>query len=556
MDKGFLRKLIASVYIIFIIFIEVLGFAYSNQENDKFQENFIDFSYGWTVDGVEVRFPYEAENRFTISNTLPQVYDDQFLVFKCYYDSAVIYVDDKEVYRSLDQKLFNISSNVGKKEIHLKMKEEYSGKKIDIYLDLQESLYGSEIYESVISTRSGYGIYVLKNQWLQMVLSVVLLFYGLCEAIVAIYYIAKRSHMLRKLTFEALLYAGIFSICSSIWLLCQTRLLYIIFGNGTGFAILEIIIFLMMPLAFLELVRAVNFRISFVDNVIDGIIAIFIVSLFALCLIGVLDWGQIVIIAHLVDLVVLVLTSYYSYTSLKEAKRKSERRMIAIGNLTFLFVCLISLAMYINNIDSNYNIIIVTGLIVYISTQVGIIYKRIGLKVEEEAELVQVKELAYTDELTHLTNRRYFYEELQAFEDKELVRDTTVVYFDVNRLKYYNDNYGHDAGDELLLATAHCINGAFEDSSTAVISRIGGDEFIVMFVATEAEVKRRIEKFNKIASTWKGKYIDGFSASIGTASVRDYPNVSSEELCKLADDNMLENKSKFYAQSGHERRKN
>ena len=40
------------------------------------------------------------------------------------------------------------------------------------------------------------------------------------------------------------------------------------------------------------------------------------------------------------------------------------------------------------------------------------------------------------------------------------------------------------------------------------------------------------------------------------ASTRDYPDASAEELCKIADDNMLIDKSKFYSQSGHERRKN
>ena len=556
MDKGFLRKVVAVTYIILIIFIEMLGFAYSNQEDSKYHENYIDFDYGWTVDNVEVKFPYEASGRFTISNTMPQVYGDQFLIFNCYYDNFTIYIDNEEVFRSLDHKLFNVSSNVGKKEIHFPLKEEYTGKKIDIVLQLQKSLYGAEIYGASISTRSGYGLHIVKNQWLQLSVAIILFFYGLCEAIIASYFILKRSHILRKLSFEALLYAGIFAITASVWLLCQTRLLYVICGNGTGFAILEIITFLMLPLGFLELIRAVNFRISFVDNVLDGIIALSIVLVFVLCFFGVIDWGQTIIIGHLIDFIVVCLSVYYCYTSLKEAKRKSERRLIAFGNLTFLLVCLVSLAMFINNIDSKYNIVLVIGLMIYISTQVGIIYRRIGLKVEEEEELVQAKELAYTDELTHLTNRRYFYEEVASMADRELVRDTTVVYFDINRLKYYNDNFGHDAGDELLIAAAQCINDGFDDSSTAVISRIGGDEFIVMLIASETELNRRIDKFKSLSSKWKGKYIDGFTAAIGVATIRDYPEATVEELCKIADDNMLLDKKKFYSESGHDRRKN
>ena len=381
------------------------------------------------------------------------------------------------------------------------------------------------------------------------------MFSGFMEAVVGMHFIVKRSLILRKLSFEALVFSGFFSMLSSIWLLCQTRLLNVIFGNGTGFAILEIIVFLLMPLAFFELVRAVNFRVSIKDNVIDGILAMTILLLFILCMVGVLQWGEIVIMAHAIDIIVVLFVVYYSYTSIKEEKRQSERKLIAIGNLIFLLVCLVALAMYINNVDSDYNILIVLGLIIYIFTQVSLIYRRIGLKVEEEAELVQVKEFAYTDELTRLTNRRYFYEELKALEDREVQKDTTIVYFDVNRLKYYNDKIGHDAGDELLVAMADCLRQVFSECSTSVISRIGGDEFIVMLINCENDVNRRIEKFNQLASEWNGKYIHGFTASYGVASKRDYKDASLEDLCKIADNKMYEDKKRYYEETGYDRRR-
>ncbi|MBR4708108.1 MAG: GGDEF domain-containing protein [Pseudobutyrivibrio sp.] len=556
MDKGFIQKICVLIYIALILFIEMLGFAYSNQESGDFAENFIVYHDGWAIDGVDVNFPFDAPDTFRLTNTLPVVYEDQFLILTCFYDTYTVYVDGKEVMRSWESRLFNSTSDVGKKEIHVPMKKEYSGKEVVIYLNLQDSLYGAEVYHSFISTRSGYCIYLLKKNWLQLSLAVVLFFVGACEVIFATYFIFKKSKIVRKISFEALLYAGVFEITSSIWLICQSRLLYNIFGNGTGFGVLEIIVFLMMPLAFFELIRAANFRVSKTDNVVDGIIAIGILLLFIFCLVGLLDWGQIVTVGHFIDLVVFVIASYYSYTSIRETKKLSERRVIAIGNIGFLLICFIAIAMYINDLDSPYNVLIVFALLIYISTQVGLIYRRISIKVEQEAELVQAKEFAYTDELTHLTNRRYLYEELSLMDDKTLLPDTTVVYLDVNRLKYYNDNYGHGAGAELLIATADCLREAFEDSSTSVISRIGGDEFIIMLIASDSELRRRIDKFYKLSSNWKGKYVEGFTVSIGVATSRDYPNASAEELCKYADDKMLADKAKFYSRTEFERRKN
>ena len=108
----------------------------------------------------------------------------------------------------------------------------------------------------------------------------------------------------------------------------------------------------------------------------------------------------------------------------------------------------------------------------------------------------------------------------------------------------------------MLIAAAQCINDGFDDSSTAVISRIGGDEFIVMLIASETELNRRIDTFKSLSSKWKGKYIDGFTAAIGVATIRDYPEATVEELCKIADDNMLLDKKKFYSESGYDRRNN
>lgn len=554
MDKVFIRRVTVTLYIILIVFITFLGFAYTNQDNSKFGENFIQYENDWTCDGIDLVFPFEFKEAFDMENVLPQVYGDQFLIIKCYYKKVVVFIDDVEVYRTLDNYLFGATSDVGKKEVHIPMKPEYSGKKVRVTIDLQDSLYGSEVYGCFISTRSGFAVYILKKQWLQFVVLVILMFSGICEVLIGIHFMLRRSLILRKLSFEAMVFSGFFSILSSLWILCQTRLLYTIYGYETGFGVLEIVVFLMMPLAFFELIRAVNFRINLIDNIIDGILAVSILGMFVLCIFGVIEWGNIVIVGHAIDAVVLALGAYYSYTSVKTEKRKSERRLIAIGNLSFLAVCLMGLAMYINNIDSNYNIIIVLGLTVYISTQVGLIFRRVGLRVEEEAELVQVKEFAYTDELTRLTNRRYFYEELRALQDKEPVKETTIVYFDVNRLKFYNDTMGHDAGDELLVGTAKCLKEAFSECSTSIISRIGGDEFVVMLIAPRAEVERRIERFRDLASKWRGQFVDGITASVGVASIKDYPSSSLEELCKHADDNMFLDKKKFYAESGYERR--
>lgn len=52
---------------------------------------------------------------------------------------------------------------MGKKEAHVLLKPEYSGKKVEAKIQLQHSLYGAEFYDCYITTRSGYGIITLKK---------------------------------------------------------------------------------------------------------------------------------------------------------------------------------------------------------------------------------------------------------------------------------------------------------------------------------------------------------------------------------------------------------
>ena len=296
MDRGDIRRNLVILYSIIIVFIIGIGFLYSNQSNSKINENYNEFQANWIVDGSKITLPYATEGLLTATNHLPVVYVDQFLIIKIYYEYANIYVDNKLIYRNTDNKLFNVfSTDVGKKEIHVPMKPEYSEKEVRIEVKLQESPYGAEFYDAIISTRSGYAISVLKKEMAAVTLFVVLVVSGLMEVNLGLYLIVRKSRILRKLSFQALVYAGLFSILAGIWLVCATRIPYIIFGHMTGFAIMEIVSFTLLPLAFLELIRAANFRVSSIDKFLDSFFALLILTLFILCIVGVIDWGDIVL---------------------------------------------------------------------------------------------------------------------------------------------------------------------------------------------------------------------------------------------------------------------
>ncbi len=98
-----------------------------------------------------------------------------------------------------------------------------------------------------------------------------------------------------------------------------------------------------------------------------------------------------------------------------------------------------------------------------------------------ERRLDQLWNLAVHDELTGVWSRRYLVRFLETILDRarhERFR-VTVLVFDIDDFKRYNDHYGHAAGDEILCETAKLMSAVVRDQD--VVARIGGDEFAVVF---------------------------------------------------------------------------
>ena len=91
------------------------------------------------------------------------------------------------------------------------------------------------------------------------------------------------------------------------------------------------------------------------------------------------------------------------------------------------------------------------------------------------------QQLAHTDDLTGLPNRRRL---LQFLDEKiELARHqkatVTALIFDIDDFKRYNDTYGHDAGDQILVEVGRLFQQCSRRSD--LVARHGGDEFVVVF---------------------------------------------------------------------------
>jgi diguanylate cyclase (GGDEF)-like protein/PAS domain S-box-containing protein len=119
-------------------------------------------------------------------------------------------------------------------------------------------------------------------------------------------------------------------------------------------------------------------------------------------------------------------------------------------------------------------------------------------RVAIERELVEMsarlREVAVTDELTGLRNRRGFIgvgSQMLAMADRQMSL-AQLGFLDIDSLKALNDRHGHLAGDGALRAVAQALRKVIRDADLA--ARIGGDEFIVLALGLDEREQARIEQ--------------------------------------------------------------
>jgi len=109
----------------------------------------------------------------------------------------------------------------------------------------------------------------------------------------------------------------------------------------------------------------------------------------------------------------------------------------------------------------------------------------LGSWVRLEAQHGELRHAAFTDPLTGSWNRRYFDRFMDAAinQARDARRTLTLMIFDIDNFKSYNDAYGHGAGDEILIETVRLLNSVIRPTDR--VCRVGGDEFAVIFYEPE-----------------------------------------------------------------------
>ena len=144
-----------------------------------------------------------------------------------------------------------------------------------------------------------------------------------------------------------------------------------------------------------------------------------------------------------------------------------------------------------------------------------------------------VAELALTDELTGLPNRRAFTSALsRLIAESGRGREFALVMLDIDHFKRINDDYGHPLGDQVLVAVARCLTGRVR--SVDLVARYGGEEFCILYVdvALERALSLADEQRRKLEALTQPHRV---TASFGVSASYAEQRPSADVLIARAD---------------------
>jgi diguanylate cyclase (GGDEF)-like protein len=215
------------------------------------------------------------------------------------------------------------------------------------------------------------------------------------------------------------------------------------------------------------------------------------------------------------SIIIAAYSLYFLYALIRAALKKRPGAVTgltgyAIFALTVLNDILLSFTV-INSVP-----LVPVGLIFFvffealmISSRHARAYEEIKILLKEKNELeglnTTLKDLTYIDPLTQISNRRHFdaYFSLEWSRSLRNRKPLGLIMIDIDSFKLYNDNYGHQAGDEALKKVAGAVNAALSRSGDFV-ARYGGEEFVVVLPDAQLEgtmmvaekIRVRIQELN------------------------------------------------------------
>lgn len=546
---------------VFIFMIVWLAYHYKGPSlKEASFTDALSFTEGWqTAEGEKVELSklnkldgIEVYEEFSIYNSLPEEMEaGTFLCFRSKNIFYSVYVNGRLAEESYVPESSIYTKSFGTRWNYVKIMPEDAEGQIEIRITKVYDDARACIDNIYLGEPAGVILDTVGGKVIAFVTCVLLLFVGLLLIIadIPINMQAQKNH--------ELMYLGLFAVNIAIWCLVETNLLQFYVGDSRLLQVVSCYSLMMIPIPLiLYLNSAFGFRRKWVVPVLCSMSFIEFMVCLVLHFSKLADVHETLKLTHIllaVSAVILFYVIIYNSFSMGKNQTKNVYRVLrGIGLSVISIATVVDIYRFYRGSGNDTAMFVRIGMLIFIvcygSSSLEKTINAVKLGVQTEF----VSQLAYRDGLTGIGNRTAFQEHLVDLEKiKDSVSAVGVIMFDVNDLKFVNDNLGHHYGDSMLVKSADIIKAAFEEQQGNCF-RIGGDEFAVLLSGEDVQERyeQGIVKFQEGMKQHNSETDNKFRISIAHGFAvydKDYAGKRLMDTYQKADMLMYENKKQMKA---------
>ncbi len=419
--------------------------------------------------------------------------------------------------------------------------KEYIGKKLDItFTALKDSDYGLLIQPLKMGSQEDLIYYTYQEDSDVIFIMVFLIVFALEAFIVQIaLFFFRKSHARSFLV-------PLFALILGIYIIVRSPVFYFLFPKGPFIYVLDYLLFLFLPISvgvFILVVVKRSKKSKLIHKVLEFILGLLIINIIVQIIFtytGYIEFMEIQKFLQIAVVLGALLTISMPFT----IEMFAYKRLMSIAMALLMIVLIVFLGIYLTTYRIRYMVILGSVGSILIIFQSLIVMKLYADKYALAYRVRLNKSLAFTDNLTRISNRNAFENDI-----KNLKRNGKNIMFmiiDINNLKEINDRFGHNTGDFIIKSVAEILNKLQSVFTKTKSYRIGGDEFLLTaYDVNYNYVNKVIDYLDEKAMEFKNKkYNIPFDFAMGYEVARLDEEFDIDEFIKKVDKNMYEDKKK------------
>lgn len=474
--------------------------------NENWEVIYGDTKIGNSTLPFEVDVPKEQELLANVE--IPSFFPDKFKIrLRSSMQNIDVLVDGKEIFKTNkpERDVFDIPeasvwyivdlpSNIQGKTLSLKLSSS-----VDTFVGTINPIYAGDgddlLYKIIYEQKTG------------IIISAFIFMFGLFALIV--------SAIIRNFNDNRMLYLGVFAILFSIWIFSETRLLQLVTGNRFIIGGISYIMLSLMPIPFTLYLR---------EGVLIGskkkltYIALFLFLVFLLNIaLQIFNISKFIESIAYIFVIQVIVVSYLIFLIVVEAiklKNKEARKFLLYSIVLVSFLIFELYYFYLGNYKYT-SMFARIGIFIFLAFILRNNIKQLDELMLKEKETEIMKRLAYTDILTGGNNRAAFKRDLNNLLNSKKDCSFRVIMMDINNLKYVNDKFGHQQGDDMIKLSYKTISEVFDINAKHY--RIGGDEFTSILKDTDEDMYRsKVNELNNCLEEVSKRLNYNLSIAIGS----------------------------------------